>query len=90
MGNMFLEKKQIPTLDLTYERLRQLKKGDVAILNLFEICDKSYDEEFVWTWSRSTLYRFMKSIGFILNEIVSHYEHTKNRQYVVAMRDDYL
>ena len=32
----------------------------------------------------------MKSIGFTCNERVSHYEHTKNRRDVVAMRDDYL
>ena len=81
---------RIPSLDPIYEINRQFKKSDVANLNIFESFDESNDKEFVWKPSRSNLFRFMKSIGFIYNERVSHYKHTKNCRYVVAMRDDYL
>ena len=32
----------------------------------------------------------MKSIGFIYDDRISHYEHTKQRPDIVTMRDNYL
>ena len=44
----------------------------------------------MWVWSRSTLYRFINRIGIVYNDRVTHYEHTKTREDIVKMRDDYL
>ena len=48
------------------------------------------DDSLVWPWSRTTLYRFMKSTGFVYGDRLSHYEHTKRRADIVSMRDNYL
>ncbi len=32
----------------------------------------------------------MCSVGFVYNDRISHYEHTKNRIYVIRKRVDYL
>jgi len=44
----------------------------------------------IWPWGRTTLWRFMKTIGFIYKNRVSYYEHTRKRTDVVALRDNYL
>ena len=88
--DMFLEKKLQPTIDSTYERIIELKVEDVENLNLFNGADIPITESPVWIWSRSTLYRFMKSIGFVYEDRISHYQHTRDREDIVKMRDDYL
>ena len=41
-------------------------------------------------WSRSTLFQFMKSIGFVYEDRISHYPPTQDREYIAKMREDYL
>ncbi len=36
------------------------------------------------------MYRFMCFIGFVHNDRISHYKHTRNRNDIVEMRDEYL
>ena len=59
-------------------------------LSLFTGADVPSPDSKVLVLSRSTLYRFMKSIGFIYGDKVSHYEHTKEIEEIVKVRDDYL
>ena len=86
----FLAKKKLPTVDHIYEKICDLKVKDVAHLNLFEGDEFPAGESNIWIWSRSTLYRFMKRIGFVYEDRVTHYEHTRNREDIIKMRDDYL
>lgn len=85
-----MEKKQLPIVDSVYERVSQLTANDVEHLNLFEGDVVPDSDAAIWPWSRSSLYRFMTRIGFIYEEQVSHYERSKTRADIVAMRDDYL
>ena len=87
--DLFLEKKTTPTLDTIFERLCVLTVHDVHDLNFFNESDIPCMTSKVWLWSRTTLYRFMESIGFVYGDRVSHYEHTKNREDIACMRDDY-
>ena len=59
-------------------------------LSLFTGAEIPTPDSKVWVWSRSTLYRFMRSIGFIYGDKLSHYGHTKEREDIAKMRDDYL
>ena len=47
-------------------------------------------ENSLWIWSRSTLHRFIKSIGFAYEDKTSHYQHTRDRVHVLKIRDGYL
>ena len=86
----FLAKKKLPTVDHIYEKNSGLKVRDVSHLNLFEGDGITASESNVWIWSRSTLYRFMKRIGFVYEDRVTNYEHTRNREDIIKMRDYYL
>ena len=88
--DLFLEKRVTPTLDTIFEGICVLKVDDVLDLNLFNDSDILCATSNVWRWSRTTLYRFMKSIGFVYGDRMSHYEHAKNREDIYCMRDDYL
>ena len=88
--DLLLEKIQVPTIDIVFERISQLKVGDVDNHNFFTSNEIPDQDEYIWKWSRSTLYNFMKSVGFVYEDKLSHYEHTKSRADVVAMRDNYL
>ena len=63
---------------------------DVYDLNLFNDIDIPRITSNILLWSRTTLYRFMKSIGFAHGDRVSHYERTKNHEGIACIRDDYL
>ena len=86
----FLQKKSVPTLDSLYQKLVQLQVKDVAHLNLFDDINIAEEEIQVWTWCRATLHRFMRSIGFVYGDRITHYEHTKKRLDVISMRHSYL
>ena len=88
--DIFLERKRQPAIDSIYERIIELKVEDVENLNFFSGSDIPIPESPVWIWSRSTLYRFMKSIGFVYEGRISHYQHTRGRGDMVKMRDVYL
>ena len=88
--DVFLEKIQVPTIDTVFEKISQLKVEDVEHHNLFTSNEILEQDAHIWKWSRTTLYNFMKSIGFVYEDKLSHYEHTKNRTDVVSMRDNYL
>ena len=88
--DIFLEKTQVPTLDSVFERIRLLKDRDMAHLNLFDQERMPDDTTVLWPWGRTTLFRFMKSIGFVYGDKISHYEYTKSRADVITMRDSYL
>lgn len=86
---ILLEKKKVPSIDEVFNRISELTVSDVQSLNLFEENVPEEDEQ-VWIWGRTTLYRFMLRSGFAYENKVSHYEYTKNREDVVSMRDNYL
>lgn len=87
---VILEKIKYPTIDSILQKLRSIHVSDIEHLNLFDIDNMPDPEELVWKWSRATLHRFMQKHGFIFEEQVSHYEHTKTREDIVSMRDNYL
>lgn len=70
--------------------ISKLAAKGVEHLNLFEEDVVPDPDSLIWTWSRSTLFRFMTRIGFLYGEQVSHYERRKTRSDIVAMGDDYL
>ena len=85
-----LERKQLSTLDLILEGLKQKKVREFDNLNLFngdEIPDTNSN---MWIWGNTCLFRFMKSVGFIYGDKVSHYEYYKNREYMGSMGHNYL
>ena len=43
-----------------------------------------------WIHSRTTLYRFMKSNGFVLTNTPNNYKYTREREDIICMRDNYL
>ena len=88
--DLFLEKKKVPSLDNILTKLRSLNVSDVVHHNLFDDQVVPAEEETIWPWGRTTLYRYMKSIGFIYDDRISYYEHTKQRPDIVTMRDNYL
>ena len=88
--DLFLEKKQVPTLDTIFEKLLQIRVEDINHLNILDTADLCLDGSTVWKRSRSTLCRFMKKIGFVYDDRVTHYEYTKYREDIIKMRDDYL
>ena len=88
--DIFLEKKQQPTIYLIYEKILQITVKDVEHLNLFDGTDIPIPESPVWIWSRSTLYRVMKLIRFAYEDKLSHHQHTRDREDILKMRDDYL
>ena len=59
-------------------------------LNLLDTAYLCLEGRTVWKCSRSTLYRFMKKIGFVYDDLVTYYEYTKSREDVIKMRDDQL
>ena len=88
--DIFLEKKHQPTIDNIYERIVGVQVKDVVHLNLFRGSQLPSLDGQVWVWSRSMLYRYMKSIGFSYDETDTHYEYTRKRDDVIKMRDHYL
>lgn len=88
--DLFLEKKKVPTLDLILEKLQELKVQDVDHLNLFENENMPPEDSKIWLWGRTTLFKFMKSIGFAFDDHVSPYEHKKRPDDIQLMRDNYL
>ena len=75
---------------MIYEKILRVTVEDVELSYLFDGPDIPIPESPVWIWSRSTLYRFMKSIGFAYEDKLSHYQHTRDREDIVKMRDEYL
>lgn len=87
---LILEKSKALTIDSVLEKLKSIQIADVQHLNLLEDEDIPDSSEVLWKWSRATLHRFMIRIGFIHDERVTHYEHTRTRADIVSMRDNYL
>ena len=88
--DVFLEKKHQPTIYNTYERIVDVQGKNVVHSNLFPSSQLPSLDSKVWIWSMSTLYRYMKSIGFVYDERYMHYEHTRRRDLLFKMRDDHL
>jgi len=88
--DIFLQKERVPTIELIQDKMESLKIEDVIQYNLFDDEFIPEDGSKIWPWSRSTLYRFMKSIGYIYGERISPYENKKNRVDIILMRDNYL
>ena len=87
---IYLDGSCVPTSDVILDELLQKRVQDFAHLDLFHGREIPSLSSPLWVWSRSSLYRFMKSIGFIYGDKISHSEYTKNRADVVSMRDNYL
>ena len=72
---MFLDK-TMPTVTRIYERLTC---SEAPLLH-----------GAAWTWSRSTLHRFMGYIGYCFNDRKTHYEYTKERTDSTCKRENYI
>ena len=55
--DLFLEKKKVPTLDNILAKLKSLNASDVVQHNLFDDQLVPREEELIWPWGRTTLYR---------------------------------
>ena len=88
--DLFLEKNVVLSVNRIYERSTSLEVRHVPNMNLFLGTDIPTEESKLWLWSRSTLYRFMKKIGFVYGERISHYGNTEMRQDIIKMRDECL
>ena len=69
---IYLEHKQLPTLDLILEGLKQKKVNEFDNFNLCngdEIPDTNSN---ICIWGHTSLYRFMKSVGFTYGDKISH------------------
>ena len=64
----YLELKQVPTLDFILEQVNQEKVKDFDNFNLFTGDEIPHPHSKIWIWGRTSLYRLMKSIGFIYGE----------------------
>ena len=85
--DLLAEKNKVPTLGYILTKLKSLNVSDVVQHNLFDDQLVTEEQQTIWVWGRTTLYRYMQSIGFI-HDRISHYEHAKQRRDIVAMRDD--
>ena len=66
--DLFLEKKQAPTLDNILLKLKSLTVLDVIHHSLFKDQPVLDDDHKIWPWSRSTLHRYTQSIGFVYDD----------------------
>ena len=66
-------------------KIIEVKVEDVENLNLFSRIDIPIPESQAWIWSRSTLYRFMKSIGFEYEDRIAHFQYTLDREDIDKM-----
>ena len=85
--DLFAEKNKVPTLGYIRTKLKSLNISGMAQHNLFDDQLVTEEQQTIWVWGRTTLYRYMQSIGLIYDRI-SHYEHAKQRRDTAAMRDD--
>ena len=70
--SMFLAKDKVPTLDTIYQKIVEVIVQDLEHLSFFTGPDIPTPDSKVWVRLHSTLYRFMKSIGFTYGDKVSH------------------
>lgn len=68
------------TVDLVFEAVSSIRAEDAMHINIFEDETLPNDDALIWPWCRSTLYRYVKRIGFLYDIRVSHYESTKTRE----------
>lgn len=88
--DLLLEKIRSPTMDIIFSKSEELNVNSVMQLNLFDDNSLSLTNSTICPWSRPTLHRYMKSIGFIYGDRISAYVHTKYRSDIVEMRKNYL
>ena len=62
---IYLDDTSVPTLDIIVDKVLQKRVQDFERLNLFHGQEIPSLSSFLWVRSRTSLYRFMKSIGFI-------------------------
>ena len=72
--DIYIEKNEVSSIDSIFERISSFKIQDVLHLNIFEDENDFDEESSAWTWCIVSLYRFMKSVGFVHEEIFSHYQ----------------
>ena len=78
----------MPTLDNILSKLKSLTALHVIHYNSFEGQPVLDNDHKVCLWNRSTLHGYMQSIGFVYENRISHYEHSKTRPEIVMMRDN--
>ena len=71
---LLIVKKTIPTLDNILEIITSNSSNDVR----------------KWKHRRTTKHKFMQHTGFRFDPRNSHYDYTKERQYIFVMRESYL
>ena len=77
MSKVRTEEKVEPTVDNIFKVLTEGDMGDG-------------DQETKRRWSRTTLFRFMRRVGFSFSDRPSAYDKAKERPEIRAMRADYL
>ena len=87
---MFLKKKQQLTIVLIYEKILQETVKNVVHLNLFDCPKITIPKSPKCFWSRSTVYRFMKSIGFDYEEKLPQCEYKLDKEGFLKMCYNHL
>ena len=88
--DLSLETKKVTSLDNTLTKLKSLNVSDVVHHNLYDGQFVLAEEESIWPRGRATLDKHIQYIGFIYDDRISDYEHTKQRLDIVTMRDNYF
>ena len=88
--DIYFESNVVPNLNLILAKINQKKARDLKHLNPFHGNEVPDSDRKTWICGRSVLHRFMKSIGFIYTDKISHYEYTKNRAGIVSSLNNYL
>ena len=76
---IYLDGRCVLTLDIILDKLLHKRVQDFEHLDLFHGREIPSLSSSLWVQSRTSLYRFMKLIGFIYGDRIFHYEYTKNR-----------
>ena len=61
--DLFLEKKQMPSLKRILTELAGLKVRDIVHPNIFEGFELPKEDSTVWPWSQTKLWRYLKKMG---------------------------
>ena len=77
---VYLEGIGAPRLDIVFNKFLQKRVQDFELLDLFYGREITNLSGYCRVWSRTSLYRFLKSIVFIYADRISNYEYSKMGQ----------
>ena len=63
-----------------FTKLAGLKVRDIVYRNIYEGFELPHEDNTVWVWSKTTLWRYLKEILLVYEDKISRYGHTKQEQ----------